>query len=96
MSSLKEKLLEDMKKAMNEGSQVTLAAIRTTRATIKHEEISQRKDLSNEEVVEILKKQIDLRREARDEYRRLGTEPQARKLEQEIEVLEKYLSPPNE
>ncbi len=95
MSSLKEKLLEDMKKAMNEGSHVTLAAIRTTRATIKNEEISQRKDLSDEEVKKILEKEIGLRREARDEYRRLGNESQARRLEQEIEVLEKYLSPPN-
>ena len=95
MSSLKEKLLEDMKKAMNEGSHVTLAAIRTTRAAIKNEEISQRKDLSNGEVVEILKREIALRREARDEYRRLGNEPEAGRLEQEIEVLEKYLPPQN-
>ncbi len=84
-----------MKQAMNEGSQVTLSAIRTTRAAIKSEEISQRKDLSNGEVVEILKKEIALRREARDEYLRLGNETQACRLEKEIEVLQKYLTPPD-
>lgn len=93
MSSIKEILLEDMKKAMEEGSEIPLTAIRTTRAAIKNEEISKRKDLSNDEVVEILKREISLRREARDEYQRLDNEQEARRLEKEIAVLERYLPP---
>jgi len=95
MSSLKEILLEDMKKAMIERSEIPLAAIRTTRAAIKNEEISKRKDLSDGEVVEILKREISLRREARDEYRRLGNDSEAQRLEREISILEKYLPPEN-
>ena len=93
MSSIKELLLEDMKQAMKERSQLNLEAIRTARAAIKNEEIAKRKDLSDKEVRSILVREINLKKEAREEYKRLGQEKEASKLEQQIAVLERYLSP---
>jgi len=93
MSSIKGLLLEDMKQAMKERSQLNLEAIRTARAAIKNEEIAKRKDLSDKEVRSILVREINLKKEAREEYKRLGQEKEASKLEQQIAVLERYLSP---
>ncbi|ACL70024.1 GatB/YqeY domain-containing protein [Halothermothrix orenii] len=91
MKSLKEQLVEDMKKAMKEKDKMKLSVIRMARAAIKNVEINKRKDLSDDEVVEVLAKEVKQRRESIEEYKKAGKENVVKDLDKEIEILSKYL-----
>ncbi len=54
--SLQERLLEDMKSAMKAKEKEKLSVIRMARAAIKDKEINERKDLTDQEVVEVIAK----------------------------------------
>ncbi|MCK8825154.1 GatB/YqeY domain-containing protein [Fuchsiella alkaliacetigena] len=89
--SLKERLLADMKEAMKSGAKKKLSVIRMARAAIKNVEIDERKDLSDEEIIAILAKEVKQRRESIEEYRGVGKEDVATDLEEEINILNQYL-----
>lgn len=96
MSSLKDRLLDDMKDAMKNKKNDPVAAlrlnvIRMARATIKNEEINKRKELNDQEVIEVLAREVKQRKEALEEYRRLGQEREVQKLEDELKILQDYL-----
>ncbi len=93
MSSIKDNLLEDMKEAMKRKAREELSVIRMARAAIRNMEIEKRKDLSEDEVIDILSKEVKIRREAREEYARLGQDEESTRLNWEIEFLQKYLPP---
>lgn len=91
MSSIKDRLLEDMKQAMKAKAKRKLSLIRLIRAAIKNDEISRRKDLEEHEIIDILVSEIRLRREAKNEYIRLGQVEEAERLMEEIDILKLYL-----
>jgi uncharacterized protein YqeY len=91
ISSLKEQLLEDMKLAMKNKEKEKLSVIKTARAAIKNLEIEKRKDLEDDEVLEVLQREIEERREAIKEYENTGEKNMLKKLNQEIEILAAYL-----
>lgn len=91
ISSLKEKLLEDMKSAMKNKEKEKLSVIRMARAAIKNVEIDKRKDLDDIETVEVISKEVKQRKESIKEYERVGKEKVVEDLKKEIEYLEKYL-----
>ncbi len=89
--SLQERLLEDMKSAMKEKDKKRLSIIRMARAAIKDKEINERKDLSDEEVIEVLAKLVKQSRESISEYKAAGREDKVVELKNEINVLQEYL-----
>lgn len=91
MSTLKDELLEDMKEAMKEKDKDRLSVIRLARAAIKNVEIDKRKELNDEEVIEVMVKEVKMRRDAIPEYEKAGRADVVQKLEEEIEILYKYL-----
>lgn len=91
MSTLKEELLENMKIAMKQKDKEKLSVIRMVRAVIKNVEIAKRKDLTDDEVIEVLAKEVKQRRDAISEYDKLGKEDVVQQLTHEIEILTKYL-----
>ncbi|MGB9867853.1 MAG: GatB/YqeY domain-containing protein [Bacillota bacterium] len=94
--TIKEKLVEDMKLAMKAGEsgKVRLSVIRMARAAIRNAEIDSRREFGDEEVIEVLAKEIRQRRDAAEEYRRLGKPEAADALEEEIRVLQEYMPAP--
>lgn len=94
--SLKDQLTEDMKQAMKdkEAGKVRLSTIRMVRSSIKNLEIDQKRELSDEDVLAVLTKEVKLRRDAREEFSRAGREDLVANLEAELEVLVKYLPEP--
>ena len=64
--SLQERLLSDMKEAMKakEAGKLRLTVIRMVRASIKNAEINNKRDLNDEEVLEILAREVKQRRDA--------------------------------
>ncbi len=91
--SLQERLMEDMKQAMRdkEEGKLKLSVIRMTRAAIKNEEINKKAELNDEQVEDIVIKELKKRKEALVEYEKAGRPDEVVKLEQEINILMDYL-----
>ncbi|MDI3547724.1 MAG: uncharacterized protein PWR10_1376 [Halanaerobiales bacterium] len=89
--SLKERLLEDMKTAMKNKDKERLSVIRMARASIKNVEIEKRKDLDDQEVIDVLAKEVKQRRDSITEYEKIGKDDAVEKLKREIEILSEYL-----
>ncbi|CUH94152.1 hypothetical protein P22_0214 [Propionispora sp. 2/2-37] len=91
--SLKDKLAEDMKQAMKdrEAGKVQLSVIRMVRANIKNVEINYKKELSDSEVLDVIAKEVKMRRDAMEEFQRGNRPDLVDNLEKEIDVLMQYL-----
>lgn len=89
--SIKEKLNEDLKRALKEGKKERLSVIRMAKAAIINEEKARIHELSDDEVLEVLSKEVKKRKDAKEEYERLGRGDKAEELQREIEVLQEYL-----
>lgn len=91
--SLKEKLNEDMKQAMKdkEAGKIRLSVIRMVRANIKNTEIDRKKELTEEEVLDVLAKEVKMRRDAMDEFQKANRTDLVEALEQEVAILMTYL-----
>lgn len=91
ISSLKEKLLEDMKTVMKNKEKQRLSVIRMARAAIKNVEIEKRKDLEDDEVIEVLAREVKQRRDSIKEYKKAGKDNVIEEINKEIEILTNYL-----
>lgn len=89
--NLQERLLEDMKKAMKSKEKERLSVIRMARAAIKDVEIDQRKDLSEDEIIEILASIVKKNKESLVEYEKAENEEKIAKLKREIKIIQEYL-----
>jgi len=65
----------------------------TVLADVKNRQIELRRDPTDDEVLDVLRKGIKRRRESLDAYRSAGREDLASKERSEVEVLERYLPP---
>jgi len=91
---LRSRLEQDMKEALRAGDRVRLATIRMLRAAVQNADIAAGRRLDEQGIIEVLARELKLRREALDEYRRAGRAEQVAQLEQEIQVVQGYLPEP--
>ncbi len=77
--------------AMKSGEKQRLSVIRMARAAIKNQEIEKRKDLDDDEIIEVLSREVKQRRDAIAEYKKAGKEDIIAGLNKEIEILSEYL-----
>ncbi|MHB8172801.1 MAG: GatB/YqeY domain-containing protein [Thermincolia bacterium] len=91
--SLKDQLVEDMKAAMKdkEAGKLRLSVIRMVRAAIKNAEIDKRKEFNDEEVIEVVAREVKQCRDAIEEYRKANREDIVEQFQEEIKVLLHYL-----
>ncbi len=91
--SLKERLTADMKDAMKakEEGKLRLSVIRMTRAAVKNQEIQLGRELNEEEMLQVLTKEVKLRRDAIPEYEKSNRPQAIEDLKREIAVLMEYL-----
>ncbi|MBU7005899.1 GatB/YqeY domain-containing protein [Phosphitispora fastidiosa] len=91
--SLKQTLTEDMKAAMKarESGKKRLSVIRMVISSLKNAEIDKRAELSEDEVIEVLSREVKKRKDAREEYERAGRQDIADGLRDEIDILMNYL-----
>ena len=91
--SLQDRLYEDMKKAMKarEAGKLRLSVIRMSRAALKNRAIALGHDLTDEETIEVLAKEVKMRRDALLEYQNAGRQEKVAELQSEIQILEEYL-----
>ncbi|AFM01930.1 MULTISPECIES: GatB/YqeY domain-containing protein [Desulfitobacterium] len=91
--SLKDRLVEDMKVAMKakEEGKVRLSVIRMTRAAIKNAEIDKQVEFNDDQVIEVLAKEVKMRRDSIEEFSKANRPDTVKALEEEISVLMEYL-----
>jgi uncharacterized protein len=93
-SSIKEKIVEDMKTAMRSQAKERLSAIRLIMAAMKQREVDERIELTNEQILVTLNKMIKQRRDSISQYE-AGNRPDLAKREaEEIRVIQEYLPTP--
>ncbi len=94
--SLKDQLTEDMKRAMKEreSGKLRLAVIRMARAAVKNLEINGKKELSEQEVLGVLMKEVKMRQDALEEFLKAGRAELAAQAREEIAILQAYLPQP--
>ena len=89
--SLKEQLTADMKEAMKSHDKDRLAVIRMVRGAIRQQEIDGQKELSDEDVIAVMSKEIKMRRDSIEEFKKGGREDLIAKTQAEIAVLMPYM-----
>lgn len=91
--SLKDRLTDDMKQAMKdkEAGKLRLSVIRMVRANIKNVEIDKKKELSEEEVLDVLAKEVKMRKDSMEEFKKGNRPDLIESLEREIDILMQYL-----
>ena len=87
--SLKEQIQNDLKEAMKAKDAFKRDVLRLFSSAIKQEEVDQRKDLSDEDVISILKREIKRRQETIADLQKAGRD--LTETENEITILNSYL-----
>ena len=74
--SLQERLTEDVKTAMKarEAGKSRLSVLRMVKASIRNIEIDRKKELNDEDVLDVLAKEVKMRRDSMDDFRK-GNRP---------------------
>ncbi|KGF10158.1 aspartyl-tRNA amidotransferase [Clostridiales bacterium S5-A14a] len=88
---LKDKLMADLKEAMKEHDKVRKDTISFARAAIKQHEVDNRVELSDEEIIPILAKQVKMRKDALADFEKAGRADLVEAYNEEIKILEGYL-----
>ncbi|MFF2155906.1 GatB/YqeY domain-containing protein [Paenibacillus chitinolyticus] len=89
--SLSERLNDDMKQAMKSQDKFTLSVIRMVKASIKNIEIDQRRTLDDNEVLDVLNREVKQRKDSLQEFKNAGRDDLADSLHAEIDILMNYL-----
>jgi len=89
--TLKEKLLDDMKKAMKDGDKTKLSTIRMIRTAVLNAEKNKKDEVDDAEVIDILVSSIKQRKEAMKAYEAGGRSDLYEKEKAELEILSSYL-----
>ena len=80
-----------VKDAMKAGDRLKLSTLRMLVAAIKQKEIDTRAELSDDEIVSVIEKQMQQRLEAAEQYEAAGRNELFEKESQEAEILKAYL-----
>ena len=80
-----------VKDAMRAGDRLKLSTLRMLVAAIKQKEIDTRSDVSDDDIISIIEKQMQQRLEAAEQYEAAGRNELFEKESQEAEILKAYL-----
>lgn len=89
--TLKEKIMNDLKKSMKERDEVKIRTLRMIIASIKNWEINNLKDIDDNSIISVLLKEAKKRKEAIEEYRKANREDLVKAEEEELKIIESYL-----
>jgi uncharacterized protein len=89
--SLQERLLSDMQTAMRAGDVVRRDTIRLLRAAIRNAEIEMQRDAADEDVLQIISRQVKQRNESIEMFQQGGRDDLVAAEEAQKAILEEYL-----
>ena len=86
-----EKLDKDMIEAMKNKEKDRLTVIRMVKAALKQEQIDHKKEINDDLLIDVVTKQIKMRKDSITEFEKGNRKKKKKKTEEEIKVLENYL-----
>ncbi len=89
--ALTDTVLSDMTAAMKNQEKFELSVLRMLKSALQMEKISLKHDLSDEEAMVVIKRQVKQRKDSISEYEKYGKTEEVESLNKEIAVLSKYL-----
>ena len=91
MSSLKDRITEDMKTAMKAKDSERLGTIRMITSAIKQREVDERIQLDDSQVLIVVEKMIKTRKESISQFQSGGRDDLVAKEQKEIDLLQTYM-----
>ena len=88
---MKEKLQKDLIDAMKNHDKKKIDVIKLVKASIQNEEINLKKELSDDEVLSIINKQVKMRSDAIKEFEKANRQDLIDSYNEEITILSEYL-----
>ena len=82
---------EDLKEALKSGDKFKLSVLRMLKSALQLEQINKQKELTDDDVCSVLRKQVKQRNDSLNEFSRLGKEDVVSSLQQEIAIISTYL-----
>ena len=92
--SLAERITEDVKVAMKNQDKEKLNVIRMVKSAIQLAKIEAKHDLSDEEVIDVISKQIKMRKDSIVEFEKASRTDLSENYRKEIEILKEYMPEP--
>ena len=89
--TLKDRLTDDLKEAMKNKEQVRKSVVTLIRAGIKQCEVDTRQELTDEDIISLISKQLKQRKDALVDFEKATRTDLIEQTNQEIAILENYL-----
>lgn len=89
--SLKDKLMEDLKDSMRNKDVIKKNTITMIRAAIKQKEVDDRSEITEEDIIDIISKQLKEKRGAIEDFKKGNRQDLVDLTEKEIDILLEYL-----
>ena len=89
--ALKEQLMADFKEAMKAHDDIRKNTVNLARAAIKQYEVDNREELDEQGIIDILTKQVKMRKDALSDFEKAGRTDLIDTCNREIEILMAYL-----
>ena len=86
-----ETITKDLTSAMKSQDKFTLSVLRMLKSALQLEKISLNHELSDEEAITVIKRQVKQRNDSITEYTNFGRTEEVENLKKEVECLSKYL-----
>ncbi len=90
-SPLFEKINSDLVTAMKAKNEAAVSALRMLKSALKYKEVDLKRDLTDEEVIEVLGKQAKQRKESIEGFEKGGRAESAKNEKAELALIESYL-----
>ena len=91
---MKESLQKDLISAMKEHNKKAVDTIKSVKAMIQMEEISKKKELTDEEILSVIVKQVKMRKDAISDFEKASRNDLIASYNEEIDILNEYLPKP--
>ena len=88
---MRNQILEDLKNAMKAQDKIRLAVIRMVKSAMQMEELNKKRELTDEEVIDVITKQIKTRKDSIKEFEKGAREDLIEATAKEIDILTTYL-----
>lgn len=89
--TLSEKINNDMISYMKNKDSFSLGVIRMVKGAIQLEKINKKRDLNDDEVIAVISKQIKMRNDSIEEFKKANRQDLIEQNQKEIELLKKYM-----
>ena len=91
---MRNQILEDLKEAMKAQDKLKLSVIRMVKAAIQMEELNTKRELTDEEVIGTIEKQIKTRKESILEFEKGNRTDLIEQTNKEVDILKTYMPEP--